>query len=87
MLRRAVDWMHHQKPQAIITRLEIADAQERRDCMAALARLPEMFPPDVRFSRSQIEATREFLRAAGDHTAAAFDAQRLINDRWAGNRP
>jgi ABC-type nitrate/sulfonate/bicarbonate transport system substrate-binding protein len=87
MLRRAVDWMHNHKPEAIIAQLEIADAQERRDRSVALARSPDMFPPDVRFSRFQIEATREFLRASGDRAAAAFDAQRLINDTWAGNRP
>jgi len=87
MLRRTVDWMHNHKPEAIIARLEIADAQERRDRSVALARSPEMFPPDVRFSRSQVEAMREFLRAGGDRTAAAFDAQRLINDTWAGSRP
>jgi NitT/TauT family transport system substrate-binding protein len=87
MLRRAVDWMHNHKPEAIIARLEIADAQERRDRSVALARSPEMFPPDVRFSRSQVEAMREFLRAGGDRAAAAFDAQRLINDTWAGSRP
>lgn len=87
MLRRTVDWMHNHRPEAIITRLEIADAQERRDRIVALARSPEMFPPDVRFSRSQVEATRDFLRAGGDHTAAGFDAQRLINDTWAGSRP
>lgn len=87
MLRRAVDWMHTHKPEAIIAQLEIADAQERRDYIAALAGSPEMFPPDVRFARSQIEATREFLRASGDSASAAFDAKRLINDTWAGNRP
>lgn len=87
MLRRAVGWIHNHKPEAIIAQLGIADVQERRDRIVALTRSPEMFPPDARFSVSQIEAAREFLRAGGERDAAAFDAKQLINDMWAGNRP
>ncbi len=86
MLRRTLAWMHNHKPDAIIARLDIADAQERRDRVAALTRSPSMFSPDVRFSRAQLEATRAFLRASGDSTAAAFAMQKVVNDTWAGSR-
>ncbi len=87
MLRRTLDWMHKNKPEAIIARLEIADAQERRDRIAALTRSPEMFPPDVHFSQAQIEAMRAFLRASGDSRAATFEIKKVVNDTWAGSRP
>lgn len=87
ILRRTLDWMHKNTPEAIIAHLGIADAQERRDRIAALTRSPEMFPPDVRFSQAQLEATRPFLRASGDADAAAFDMKKVVNDTWAGSRP
>jgi NitT/TauT family transport system substrate-binding protein len=87
MLRRTIAWMSKNKPEAIIARLDIADAQERRDRIAALTRSQEMFPLDVRFSRAQLEATRAFLRAGGDPDAAAFDLKKVVNDTWAGSRP
>ena len=87
MLRRTLDWMHKNNPEAIIAHLEIADAQERNDRIAALTRSAEMFPPDVRFSQTQIEATRAFLRASGDPGAAAFEMKKVVNDTWAGSRP
>jgi NitT/TauT family transport system substrate-binding protein len=87
MLRRTLDWMHKNKPEAIIARLEIADAQERRDRIAALTRSPAMFPPDVRFSQAQLEALRAFLRASGDAGAATFEIKKVVNDTWAGSRP
>lgn len=87
MLQRALDWMRRRKPEAIIARLDVADGEERRDRIAALAKSPGMFPTDTRFSRTQIEATRDFLRAGGDQAAETFDPKRVVNDKWAGNRP
>jgi NitT/TauT family transport system substrate-binding protein len=87
ILQRALAWMHQQKPEAIIGRLDIADEQDRNDRIAALKNSPRMFPPDTRFSRAQVEATRAFLRAGGDTAAESFDPARVVVDTWAGNRP
>lgn len=87
MLRRALGWMQQQKPETIVARLDVADEQSRDDRIAALAHAPAMFPRDTRFSRTQVEATRAFLRAGGDPAADTFDSSRLINDTWAGSRP
>lgn len=87
MLRRALAWMHQQKPESIIARLKVGDDQDRDDRIAALKHSPGMFPPDTRFSRTQVEATRAFLRAGKDPAADTFDASQLINDTWAGSRP
>jgi NitT/TauT family transport system substrate-binding protein len=86
ILQRALAWMHQQTPEAIIGRLDISDAQDRNDRIAALKKSPRMFPPDTRFSRAQIEATRAFLRASGDTAAESFDPARVVVDTWAGSR-
>jgi NitT/TauT family transport system substrate-binding protein len=87
MLQRALAWMRRQKPEAIVDRLDIADAPDRYDRIAALKNSPRMFASDTRFSRAQIEATRAFLRAGGDTTAESFDLARVVVDTWAGSRP
>lgn len=83
MLRRTLAWMHKNTPEAIINRLDIADAAERRDRVATLVRSPPMFPPGVHFSRAQ----RQFLRAGGDTAVAEFDMKTVVYDAWAGSRP
>lgn len=86
-LQRALAWMHRQKPETIVGRMDVADEQDRRDQIAALKNSPRIFPTDTRFSRAQVEATRVFLRAGGDTSAESFDPERVIVDTWAGSRP
>ena len=86
MLQRALTWMRQQKAATIIANLDIADRQDQHDRITALGRIPDMFPPDTRFSRAQVEATREFLKACGDPAAERFDAAQVVNDKWAGRR-
>lgn len=87
MLQRTLAWMHLQKAAAIVARLETGDEQERRERIMAMTRVPDMFPPDTRFSRAQVEATRAFLSAGGDPAAESLDPAQSINDNWAGSRP
>lgn len=87
MVRRSLAWMNEQKPETIVARLRVADDSDRADRIAALKNATSMFPRDTRFSRAQIEATRDFLRASADPAADAFDPARLVNDTWAGSRP
>lgn len=85
MLQRTLAWMQVQKAAAIIARLDVGDDQERRERVIAMMRSPDMFPPDTRFSRAQIEATRAFL-AGGDPAAEFTDPAQCVDATWAGSR-
>jgi len=82
MLRRALQWTVSATPQAIVERLEIADAAHRADLVDALTRLPSPYSGDGRFSEAEIEATRDFMRAVGITLPGNADVKTLIDDRW-----
>lgn len=82
MLRRALQWTSAATPAEIVARLAIADAGQRADIVDALKRLPAQYSPDGGFSDTEIEATREFMRAVGIALPAGTDIRDLIDDRW-----
>lgn len=82
MLRQAQQWISAATPAEIAARLDIADAGQRADIVDALTRLPAQYSPDGGFSDTEIEATREFMRAVGITLPAGRDIRDLIDDRW-----
>lgn len=82
MLRRSLQWTNEATPQALVDRLEIADAAQRADIVDALLRLPPPYSGDGRFSETEIAATRDFLLAVGIALPEDVDVQNLIDARW-----
>lgn len=82
MLRRALQWAKDASPQALVERLQIADAAQRADIVDALTRLPTPYSGDGRFAESEIAATRDFLRAVGIALPGSADVKDLIDERW-----
>lgn len=82
MVRRSLAWTAAATPQAIVERLEIADATQRADLVDALTRLPSPYSGDGRFSQAEIAATRDFMRAVGITLPGNADVKTLIDDRW-----
>lgn len=87
MVQRALVWMHAATPEAIISKLGVADENERRELIAALGRAPGMFSSDGRFSRKQVGETVNFLRAANVPLPADLDVHTLVSYQWSGNKP
>lgn len=87
MVQRALVWMHGATPEDIISKLGVADENERREMIAALVRNPSMFSVDGRFSRKQVGETVAFLRAANVVLPADLDVHSLVDYQWSGNKP
>lgn len=82
MLRRALAWIHTQPPETVVERLGFTDAEQARDVVDALRRLPGLFSRDGQFGAREIAATREFLKAAEVPLPSGLDIRALIDDRW-----
>jgi NitT/TauT family transport system substrate-binding protein len=83
MLRRSLKWVREASPRAKVPeRLGIVDPAMRKDIAQVLDRLPNYFSRDARFSATDVEATRAFMRAAGIEMADGRDVAALIEQRW-----
>jgi len=87
MVQRVLVWIHSATPEAIVSKLGVADENERRELIAALGRAPGMFSSDGRFSRKQVGETVNFLRAANESLPADLDVHSLVSYQWSGNKP
>lgn len=87
MVQRVLAWIHTATPEIIISKLGVADENERRVLIAALGRNPGMFSPDGRFSRKQVGETVNFLRAANVPLPADLDVHSLVSYQWSENKP
>lgn len=87
MVQRVLVWIHAATPEAIISKLGVADGNERRELIASLANFPGMFSPDGRFSRKQVGETVDFLRSADVSLPADLDIHSLVSYQWSGNKP
>lgn len=87
MLRQSLDWMTRAEPKQIVSRLDIQDKDEQLELVEVLTRRRGMYASDVRFSRRQVEATAQFMRAAGILTDDRFDLNTLIASQIAGIKP
>ncbi len=86
MLQQSLAWMAKATPQAIVDKLNIADANERKELLRVLKRYSGIFSHDASFSATAVEASARFLTATGAITDSAAIAE-VINDRWVGRRP
>jgi NitT/TauT family transport system substrate-binding protein len=84
MLNATLQWIHAATPAEMVEQLQIADADQRRDILDALTRLPLPYSPSGRFSGLELEATREFMQAVGIKLPDNTDIRDFIDDRWVG---
>lgn len=87
MLRLSLEWMNKAGPREIVNRLGLQNNDEKSELIDILTRNRGMFASDVRFSRRQIEATAQFMRAADILTDDSFDLNTLIARQIAGVKP
>jgi ABC-type nitrate/sulfonate/bicarbonate transport system substrate-binding protein len=87
MLRQSLEWMAKAEPKEIVSRLDPQYKDEKLELIDVLARHRGMYASDVRFSRHQVEATAQFMRAAGILTDDSFDLNTLIASKIAGVKP
>lgn len=87
MLRQSLEWMAKTEPKEIVSRLDLQDKDEKLELIDVLARHRGMYASDIRFSRRQVEATAQFMRAAGILTDDSFDLNTLIASQIAGVKP
>ncbi|BAN34746.1 hypothetical protein SCD_n00905 [Sulfuricella denitrificans skB26] len=84
MVQRTLIWMHAATPEAIVGKLGVANENERRELIATLARVPDIFSSDGRFSRKQVGETVNFLRAASVPLSVGLDVHSLVSYQWSG---
>jgi len=87
MFKHSLEWMAKSEPKEIVSRLDLGDKSEKQELVEVLTRHRGMYASDVRFSRRQIEATAQFMRAAGILTDEHFDINTLIASQFAGVKP
>jgi len=87
MLRQSLDWLSKSNATEIVNRLDIQGKDEKLELIAVLARQQGMFASDIRFSRGQVVATTQFMRAAGILADDSFDINTLIASQIAGVKP
>lgn len=87
MLNQSLKWMAQAGASEIINRLAFQDQDEKLELTDVLNRHHDMYASDVRFSRRQIEATAQFMRAAGILADKTFDINTLIASQIAGVKP
>lgn len=87
MLKLSLEWMAKADAREIADRLDLQDKDEKLELIDVLTHHRGMFASDVRFSRRQVEATAQFMRAAGVLTDDSFDLNKLIASHIAGVKP
>lgn len=87
MMKKSFAWMQSATPEKIVDQLQIRDELERRSMIQVIARSPDMFSSDGKFSRAQIDATPVFLHAAHVDMPVNLDIHSLVVDQWAGSKP
>jgi NitT/TauT family transport system substrate-binding protein len=78
MLDQSLQWMAQADTRDIVKRLGMQDKDASLELVEVLNKHRGMYAEDVRFSQQQIEATAQFMRAAGILTDASFDINSLI---------
>ena len=78
MLDQSLQWMAQADTRDIVKRLDMQNKDASLELIEVLNRHRGMYAGDVLFSKRQIEATAQFMRAAGILTDASFDINSLI---------
>jgi ABC-type nitrate/sulfonate/bicarbonate transport system substrate-binding protein len=82
MLKRSLRWMQLKKPDDIVAKLGVEDAELRQDLADPIKRIPNVFSPDGRFKAEEVEASRQFLAETGTSLPAGMNIRGLIADKW-----
>ncbi len=82
MLRRSLAWVRRTPPEAVVARLEFADAEQARDVADAMRRWPGLYSRAGRFAAAEIESTHQFFKTSGISLPAGLDIRALIDERW-----
>lgn len=87
-LRRVLEWMATHKPEEIVARLDIADAEERHALIHSLNKYRLAFSRDGKLSTAQLAETELFFRSTsiGNPAAESLSIESMVNDTWAGRR-
>jgi NitT/TauT family transport system substrate-binding protein len=86
MLEQSLQWMSRTAAQEIVNRLAITDQDEKNELTEVLLHHKGMYASDTHFSPQQVEATAQFMRAAG-LLDAQFDLNTLIARPQTGAKP
>ncbi len=86
MLRTTLRWIADHKPEDVLDKLGVTDAQERASLLQCLRKYPRVFSRDGRFSASQLKETEHFFHtsSAGDAKGKALSIESMIDSRWVG---
>jgi NitT/TauT family transport system substrate-binding protein len=82
MLQRSLRWMQQRKPEEIVAKLGVEDAELRQDLINPIKRIPNLFSPDGRFKPAEVEASRQFLIETKVPLPVGMNIQGLIADKW-----
>lgn len=86
MLRATLQWMARQKPETIVSKLDIQDPAERDALLAAVRKYRRAYSPDGRLSTRQLKETERFFRTTNEGNAAAqaLVIEQMVDSRWSG---
>lgn len=86
MLQATLRWMASHRPEEILDKLEVTDAEERSALLLCLKKYPRAYSHDGRFSAAQLAETDRFFHAtnAGNAKAQALGIAGMVDSRWAG---
>lgn len=86
IVKRALEWMSKATPEQIVEKLEVQDPEERRWLLLTLKKYPNMYSPDGRFSRHQMQETERFFRGSLPPSSPPLSLEGLVDDRWSGSK-
>jgi NitT/TauT family transport system substrate-binding protein len=89
MMVKSLQWIAKHKPEEIVDKLNVGDAEERSSLLLALRKYPRAFSRDGRFSSSQLKETEIFFHktSEGNAKAQSLKIESIINDKWVGRNP
>lgn len=82
MLKRSLRWMRLKKPDEIVAKLGVEDAELGQDLADPIKRIPNLFSPDGRFKAAEVEASERFHNETGEPLPAGMNVRALIADNW-----
>lgn len=86
IVKRTLEWMSKATPEQIVDKLEVQDSEEKRWLLLTLKKYPNMFSPDGRFSRQQMQETERFFKASLPASSPPLSLEGLVDDRWSGSK-
>jgi NitT/TauT family transport system substrate-binding protein len=86
IVKRTLAWMAAHSSEEIVTKLNLADADERKWIIRTLKQYPRMYSRDGMFSSAQLKETERFFAETSGKADIRTLLDSMINTRWAGRR-